>query len=160
MRLPFRRKGGTPNGPMYQIVEVIGSSAQGLDEAVEAAAERLAERRRTKRGWPSIDLIGLALLGAAAAGAYAAVRGLLDRDASELPVPEPLEQAAADLAGELRQAREAVKAGIVEARRATAEAMRDLEADFLERTGRGPAAAPQAPSPEAVLRSRVREDDG
>lgn len=160
MRLPFRRgKSGSSSGPTYQVVEVIGASAQNLDEAVDAAAERIAERARTKGGRPSVDLVGIALLGAAAAGAFAVVRALLERDASELPVPEPLERTAADLAGELRQAREAVQAGIVEARRATAEAMRELEAEYLARTGRGPEGAADQPSPEAQLRERTLDDD-
>ena len=124
MRNPFRRRPARPSdGLSYQVVEVIGSSAKSLDEAVGAAAERIAERARAKRGCPSIDIVGLAMLGAAAAGAFAAVRALLERDAEELPVPEPLEQAAAELQGELRHAREALQAGIVEARRATTQAM-------------------------------------
>ena len=165
MRNPFRRRPARPSdGLSYQVVEVIGSSAKSLDEAVDAAAERIAERARAKRGWPSLDIVGLAMLGAAAAGAFAAVRALLERDAEELPVPEPLEQAAAELQGELRHAREAVQAGIVEARRATAQAMQDLEADYLARTGRtergggGDQAAADARSPEARIRERITED--
>ena len=169
MRLPFRRRPARPSdGLSYQVVEVIGSSAKSLDEAVDAAAERIAERARAKRGWPSIDIVGLAMLGAAAAGAFAAVRALLERDAEELPVPEPLERAAAELQGELRHAREAVQAGIVEARRATAQALQDLEADYRARTGRtartergsgrGDQAAADARSPEARIRERITEN--
>ncbi len=172
MRLPFRRKPKRPaDGLTYQVVEVIGASVESLDEAVEAAAERIAERKRTPRGWPSIDIVGLAFAGAAVAGAFAAARALLDRDTKQLPVPEPLEQAAAELQGELRHAREAVKAGIVEARRATAQAMQDLEADYLARAGRTERStggdsgdrgdeATDARSPEARLRERITDGGG
>ena len=144
MRLPFRRTTRRPSdGLSYQIVEVIGSSAKSLDEAVEAAAGRIAERARTKRSWPAVDIVGLAMLGAAGAGAFAAAQALLDRDSAELPVPEPLQDAAAGLQGELRYAREAMLAGIVEGRRATAQAMQDLQADYRARTARDGAGAPQ-----------------
>ena len=168
MRLPFRRKRGRhSDGLSYQLVEVIGSSAQSLDEAVAAAAERIAERTRTRRSWPRIDIVGLAMLAAAAAGAFAAARALLERDTAKLPVPEPLQEAAAGLQAELRHAREAMQAGIVEGRSATAQAMRDLEADYLARVGRGSAPdARGAPapadvlSPEERIRDRITEDGG
>jgi len=144
MRLSFRPRARRPSdGLSYQVVEVIGSSAKSLDEAVGAAAERIAARTRTKRGWPSVDIVCLAMLGAAAAGAFAAARALLDRDSAELPVPEPLQDAAAGLQGELRYVREAMQAGIVEGRRATAQAMDDLQAEYRARSGRDGADAPQ-----------------
>jgi len=139
MRLPFLGRGGGESGDpiRYQIVEVIGSSAE-LGEAVEHAAERIAARRRSaRRPLPGVDLLGLALFGVAAGGAYTAVRALLDRDSSELGLPAPLQDAASGAAGELRQARAAMAAGIVEGRRARAEAERELRADYLARSGRG-----------------------
>ena len=165
MRLPFRRKPGRPSdGISYQVVEVIGTSAKSLDEAVDAAAERIAERARTRRGWPSVDIVGLAMLGAAAAGAFAGARALLERDPEQLPVPEPLQGAAAELQGELRHAREAMQAGIVEGRRATAQATQELQAEYLARTGRGGDGGPPAPvdtrPPEARIRDRITEDGG
>ena len=100
MRLPFRRKPGRPSdGISYQVVEVIGTSAKSLDEAVDAAAERIAESARTRRGWPSVDIVGLAMLGAAAAGAFASARALLERDPEQLPVPEPLQGGRGGAAG-------------------------------------------------------------
>ena len=166
MRLPFRRKPRRPSdGLSYQVVEVIGSSAQSLDEAVAATAERIAERTRTRRSWPRFDIVGLAMLAAAGAGAFAAARALLDRETEKLPVPDTLQNAAAVLQDELRHAREAMQAGIVEGRRATAQAMRDLEADYLARVGRGSAPdARGAPAPADVLspeeRIRDRITDG
>ena len=141
MRLPFLRRGGDQHRISYQVVEVIGASAKGLDDAVERAAEHIAERQRTGRTLPRVNLVGLALFGAAAGGAYAAARALLERSTTALPLPEPLDAVAADASDGLRHAREAVKAGIVEARRATRDAERELREDYLSRTGRGEPAA-------------------
>ncbi len=144
MRLPFSGRGAGSsgsNGVSYQVIEVIGASTKNLDDAVERAAQRIAERRRTARSLPGIDLIGLALLGAAAGAAYSAARALLDRDASSLRLPDPLKAAASGASGELRQARTAVEAGIVEARRTREVAERELRDDYLARSGRGPRAA-------------------
>ena len=143
MRLPFIGRGardGGGNGISYQVVEVIGASAKHLDDAVERAAQRIAERQHTARPFPRIDLVGLALLVAAAGGAYATARTLLERDPARLGLPEPLQGAASGASEELRQARSAVEAGIVEARRARAVAERELRDDYLARSGRGPTA--------------------
>ena len=145
MRLPFFGRGGDSQRDSinYQVVEVIGASARNLDEAVERAAERLAERRRTARPLPRPNLLGLALFGAAAGGAYAAARTLLDRDGSALGLPDPLSGAASEATDELRHAREAVEAGIVESRRAREASERELRADYLARSGRD--VEPRAP---------------
>ena len=87
MRLPFPRKrsSNSADGVTYQVVEVIGASGQNLDEAVQFAAQRIAERAKTPRQWwPRPDLVGIALAGAGAAGAFAAAKRLLDRDPTEL----------------------------------------------------------------------------
>lgn len=138
MRLPFprRRRGAGGEGISYQIVEVIGASEQ-LGEAVERAGQRIAERQRSTRSLPGVDLVGLALLGAAAGGAFVAVRTLLDRDPSSLALPGPLQGTAAGASGELRHARAAFEAGIIEGRRAREAAERELQAEYLARSGRG-----------------------
>ena len=144
MRLPFRRRRrARPSGrPMYQVTEVIGSSAANLDEAIEVAAQRLAQRQSTDRPSRGVGLPALALLGMVAAGAYAAGRALLERDTRNIEeMLGPLGPAATSLADELRAARTKVRAGIVESRRAADEARRELEAEYLQRTGRDPDAS-------------------
>ena len=107
MRLPFRRRRrARPSGrPMYQVTEVIGSSAGNLDEAIEVAAQRLAQRQHIDTPSRGVGLPALALLGMVAAGAYAAGRALLERDTRDIEeMLGPLGPAATSLADELRAA--------------------------------------------------------
>ena len=131
-----RRRARQQGWPSYQVTEVIGSSVD-LDDAIEAAALRLAARRRAERASRRGDLVGMAFMGMVAAAAYAAVRALMDRDSRELlDLPAPFGPLAASVADDLRKARAKVREGIVESRRAADEARRELESEYLERTGR------------------------
>lgn len=135
--MPFgRRRGRSRGGSSYQVTEVIGSAVD-LDDAIEAAALELAARRRAERVSRRSDVAALAFMGMVAAGAYAAVRALLQRNSHELlEMPAPLGPLAASIADDLRNARAKVRDGIQESRRATDEARRELEAEYLERTNR------------------------
>ena len=145
MRLPLRRRARGGDAPAYRVVEVLGADAD-LGGAVEAAAGRIAERRERERlaaaSGGRRGLLGLALLGGAAAGAWAGARALLARadDGRLDELPRPLARAA----DALREGREALREGLGAARIAEAEAARELEADYRARTGRA------APPPDAL----------
>lgn len=126
-RWPSRRA-ASEREPRYQVVEVIGGSDQ-LEEAVEHAAEHIAERRSAgarggRGGLRSLALLAAAVAGLAAAG-YAAARVLLRGD-TETARPD-------GASGEPQSAREFLEAGIAEGRRASAEAERELHEDLQRR---------------------------
>jgi hypothetical protein len=80
---------------------------------------------------------------ALAAGAgYAAARALLDSDNAAETLPEPLRDPARRAAARLQRARARVREAIAQAGDATAEAERELTADYLRRAGRGPNTPP------------------
>ena len=133
----FRRRRARPQGrSSYQVSEVIGSAVD-LDDAIEAAAMRLAARNRAERAARRGDLAAWAFLAMVAAGAYAGFRALMTRDSRELmDLPAPFGPLAASIADDLRSAREKVREGIIESRKAADEARAELESEYRERMGR------------------------
>ena len=135
--MPFRRRRRpTSRGRSYQVSEVIGSAVE-LDDAIEAAAIHLAARQRAERASRRGDFAALAFMGMVAAAAYAGFRALLQRDSRELlDLPAPFGPLAASVADDLRSAREKVREGIIESRRAADQAQAELESEYRERMGR------------------------
>ena len=136
--MPFRRRRRprSQGRPSYQVSEVIGSAVE-LDDAIEAAAIHLAARHRADRASRRSDFAALAFMGMVAAGAYAAVRALMQRESRELlDLPAPFGPLAASVADDLRSAREKVRDAIIESRRAADEARVELESEYRDRMGR------------------------
>lgn len=131
-----RRRPRSQGRASYQVAEVIGAAVD-LDDAIEAAAMRIAARQRAERASRRTDLAGWAFMGMVAAAAYAGVRALMKRESRELlDMPAPLGPLAASIADDLRSAREKVREGIIESRRAAEEAREELESEYRERMGR------------------------
>ncbi len=131
-----RRRPRSQGRASYQVAEVIGAAVD-LDDAIEAAAMRIAARQRAERASRRTDLAGWAFMGMVAAAAYAGVRTLMKRESRELlDLPAPFGPLAASVADDLRSAREKVREGIIESRRAAEEAREELESEYRERMAR------------------------